>query len=252
MATVRSLPAQDIGPGGGSVGSSRPADREGVAIGPGFVLARIPDVSVDRSKTSSQEPESPDPDPSTVKRMYRLDPPATFRPHATLTASEPGGADSSSAGGTTTSAAHKLPRARRLPLWAKPAEGSSRARPSAQAAGTGASQEFTRSLVRFLVLVALFTAAGLSIRLMKSSPRQPTTAPPEATSATDPSVGAPTTASDQQQASEFSHVDQGVRMVSENVALTADQPPPVARLLGNVLEAPAHQAQHDHNESNIH
>jgi hypothetical protein len=215
------------------------------------VLARIPDVSVESARAGeAQEPAGNfAPKPPIGKRSYRVDPPATPRPLAAMKASAR--EESNVPRAASASASNELPVAKRLPLWVRRSKDSSPAQSAAPPVRAGQPQDFTRSLVRFLVLVALFTAAGLSIRLMKSPPSQPTT-PTDTTSVSDPSALVPATASGPQQATGFTHVDQGVRTVSENVALTADQSPPMARLIGNVQEVPARQAQHDHDEPNIH
>jgi hypothetical protein len=188
VATARSYSVQDAARQSAPGGSSRPTSHapHGPSAPTWNVLAKLPAVS------GEERPDLPA-NVSTASRTpsYRFDLPESPRPHATIESIKSGSQAIDSPSRSGGKASYALSEAAGLPLWARPSQSSTAAQTNRDAVGNGLANGFGSSLIRFLVLVALFTAAGLSLRMMFTTIPVPTTGPQETPSrATDHAASA--------------------------------------------------------------
>ena len=264
--------------------SAHDALRQTGTAGAWPLLARIPDLSATSLGAAGSASAAPTTGDKAIdtRPAYRFDPPEPLSPHSAAQASarKPLAKALVRLGHAAASQAvsQALPRATGLPLWA--------AKPAAVLAGRSAARlvrskslsELAGSIVRFLLLVALFTAAGLSVLMMNGPHRKATTAPMDSLSPhAEQSAAAPTALGPQ------GNLAVGVgapfriaaprgypglrneQTPNPSVESPSAEPqseirnpqseistPAVATLPGYILEVPARQAQHDNDESSIH
>lgn len=231
------------------------------------VLARIPNVSEKTGGTGQGESSA------VTKPVFRFDPPQSPQPHAVSDSSKSLPA-AASADSPRVTVSPTMPDATGLPLWTRPKEAAADLRPTTHpaptrtgrrvsASGANHGPEFARSLAQFLVLVALFTAAGLSIRMMVGAAREPAAPSPRTSQATARSVAAvptppahavkqlPSVASQPARPS-IAPAVVDAPVITPSAAHKPDDESAVARLPGYILEVPSRQAQHSHDEPNVH
>lgn len=302
MATAPSFPAQETGRQTSAGGASPATDRAASPQVPGHawrLLAQIPEIAIQGSEHSAAPMSA-----AATEPVYRFDHAELPHPHApaeTVDARQPG------ANVAGPSHSERFPEASGLPLWAKPLEALVGERPITAPKGERSSATPAGLVARFLLLVALFTVAGLSIRLINtprdqsqttpietpapgpdrsaeaSSPAVPTVpsvplvessakpvaaTPIEAESLPPHKISPSTVAVDQVPADRYAD-ESSVTLVypktlypaptnlesletDEAVARAPNQTSAVAQLPGYILEIPPHQAQHDHEQSNVH
>jgi hypothetical protein len=174
VATARSYTRQEAAGQSAGAGSSRSTDGAppAAAAHAWNVLAQLPTVSVE---------DQPEPEvrisSASAQPTYRFDLPESPRPPAAIEAFRPGGQTAAADRGGA-KANYSLTDATVLPLWRRPAHDPAESHSGGEAGAKQASR-WASSLARFLLLAALFTAAGLSLRMMFTTSQVPATPPVE-------------------------------------------------------------------------
>lgn len=138
------------------------------------LLAQIPEVAHQEAEKTTARVSAATKDP-----VYRFDLPELPQPHAPAETVSAGRSATHTIGPRRPGVSHRMPDASGLPLWAHPLDPVAGVRPHPLSKGENRGQTWVGSVVRFLLLVALFTAAGVSIRMMNTARNEPSTTPIE-------------------------------------------------------------------------
>jgi hypothetical protein len=183
VATARSFPAQEAGRQSSAVGASQATARAMPAATPEHawqLLAQLPEVPT--HPTPESEKAAAAASTAATEPIYRFDPAEPPESRAPVETAHAGRRAAQATNTRRSGADNRLPEAGGLPVWAKPLHNLVGAQSSSASEGASRRPTSAGSIVRFLLLVALFTAAGVSIRLMSVSHNRPTTPPADAPS----------------------------------------------------------------------
>ncbi len=216
VTAIRSSDAQNVDPQTGTPVAAAAGGEPIVNRWP--VLARLPDVTAQRHATSqmpapsqqqtrpeevsplsrnAQQSAEPKPEPKLTPAPtdYRFDPPESFGPHIS-TDQVAAASSTATTGSPTTIRTHRPGTSRSAARHVRPARSRPTILPSSNLFNIR-SRGSTRKLataVQFLMLFALFTAAGSSLLLMQTTDRWTSADPTEAPPAVDQATAKPVTA----------------------------------------------------------